>query len=328
MQNISVYLNHTASNGGQNWQGRINNALFRSKIRYPITKNISELHQNLDRDVENKVDAVLSVGGDGTVHSIIQKLAGTDVGLMVVPGGTANDFARVIGSSSNIKKITQTIRLNIRKKIDLINVNGTFMATNGGLGFAAEVAQEINELRKSYPQFKKFMKISGKNIYSLFLAKKMLMKEITSYKFKIDSSEYSDTLYAPLLLINNQPVLGGSFEVAPETNHSDGKFNVTILKHENRVDLIRCLLDIMNGDFPKNDKNLVSFETSEIKIELLDSNHDLSFFGDGEVFNPTKVWNIKCYPSFLNVFSPKDQTDLNNFSGQVVSLSEDEEVLQ
>ena len=42
------------------------------------------------------------------------------------------------------------MRLDTRKKIDLININGTFMATNGGLGFAAEVAEEINEARQKW----------------------------------------------------------------------------------------------------------------------------------------------------------------------------------
>ncbi|NOT80633.1 MAG: hypothetical protein HOP07_16725 [Bacteriovoracaceae bacterium] len=321
MQNISVYLNHRASNGSQDWQGMINNALFRSQISYPVSETLDELYHNLDLDVKANVDAILSIGGDGTVHSIIQKLAGTDIGLLVVPGGTANDFAQMMGCSSNIKKITQTIRVNARKKIDLININGTFMATNGGLGFASEIARDINELRKNYPQFKGLMKFSGKNIYSFFAAKKMLAREIASYKFKVDSFEFSEVLYAPLILVNNQPVLGGSFEVAPFTNHQDGKMNVTIFKHENRLELINCILKIMNGAYPKDDKNLFSFETEQVKISLLDGAENLAFFGDGEVFKPEREWNIRCHPNFLSVFSPKDQIDLNNFSGQIVTLS-------
>jgi diacylglycerol kinase family enzyme len=321
MQNISVYLNHRASNGGHDWQGQINQALFRSQISYPETQTLEELHSHLDRDVKNNVDAILSVGGDGTVHSIIQKLAGTDIGLLVVPGGTANDFARVMGSSNNIKKITQTIRNNVRKKIDLININGTFMVTNGGLGIAAEVASEINDIRKEYPQFKNLMKFSGKNIYSLFITKKLLNNEITAHKFKIESEEFNEVLCSPLLLINNQPTLAGSFEVAPGTNHQDGKFNVLIFKHENRLELISCILNIMKGQFPKNDKNLISLETEHVKISLLDNNNGLNFFGDGEVFSKSTHWDIKCYPQFLNVFSPKDQSHSNDFSGQMVSLT-------
>jgi diacylglycerol kinase (ATP) len=321
MQHISVYLNPQASNGSESWQGKINNVLFRSHISYPVSSNMEELYENLERDVKNNVDAILSVGGDGTVHSIIQKLAGTNVGLLVVPGGTANDFAQVMGTSSNIKKIAQTLRLDARKKIDLININGTFMATNGGIGFAAEVAEEINEMRKAFPKFKKFMKFSGKNVYSLFAAKKMLNKEIASYTFRVESKEFSDVLETPLIMINNQPMLGGSFEVAPHTKNHDGTFNVTILTHQNRLELILCLLKVLRGEYPSDDKNFISFETKEINLELLDGAEKLAFFGDGEILNSDNKWHIKCYPEFLNVFSPKDQVDMENFSGQIVSLT-------
>ena len=314
MQNISVYLNPRASNGERDWQGQINQALFKSVIDYPVSNNLEELYKNLDRDVEKNVDAILSVGGDGTAHTIIQKIAGTDIGLLVVPGGTANDLARVMGSCSNIKKITKTITHNTRKKIDLVEINGTFMATNGGLGFAGEVALEINELRKKHPYFKKLMQLSGKNIYSLFAAKRMLGREIGSYIFKIESPEYNDIVESPMVLINNQPMFGGSFEVAPYTNHQDGKFNITIFKHSNRLEFIACLLSIINGRFSGNDKNVVSFETSKAKIELLDGADELSFFGDGENLTSANSWEIKCHANFLNVFSPKDHIELDDLN--------------
>lgn len=317
MQNISVYLNQRASNGNNDWQGKISNALFRSHVEFMSPSTLDELYEKLDQDVEKNVDAVLSVGGDGTVNTIIQRLAGTEVGLLVVPGGTANDFARVLGSSTNIKKVTQTIRQNVKKKIDLISINGTYMATNGGLGFAAEVASEINELRKMFPQFKSFMKLSGKSIYSLFLAKKLLQREIKSYKLRITSNEFSETLLSPLILINNQPALGGDFIVAPRTGHQDGLVNVTIFKHQNRLELVSCILKILRGDFPHDDKNLISFETESAKVELLDDQEGLSFFGDGEIFKKAKSWDIKCHPSFLSVYSPKDQKDMVNFCTQV-----------
>ena len=319
MQNISVYLNQRASNGTNDWQGQINTALFRSHVEYQTPNDLEELYIQLELDVSNKVDAVLSVGGDGTVNTIIQRLAGTDIALLVVPGGTANDFARVLGSSTNIKRITQTIRQNLKKKIDLVSINGQFMATNGGLGFASEVAQEINELRTTFPQFKNFMKLSGKSIYSIFLAKKLLNKEIKSYKFKIQANEYSDTIMSSLILINNQPALGGDFVVAPNTNNQDGKINITIFKHQNRIELIQCILKILNGNYPSDDKNLVSFETDKAKIDLIDDKK-IAFFGDGEIFGQETSWDIRCHPGFLSVFSPKDQKEMVNLCTQVSLL--------
>ena len=316
MQNISVYLNQRASNGAENWQEQISNALFRSSVEYQTPNNLEELYEKLDIDISNNVDAVLSVGGDGTVNTIIQRLAGTEISLLVVPGGTANDFARALGTSSNIKRITQTIRQNVKKKIDLISVNGKFMATNGGLGFASEVAQEINDLRLNYPHFKKFMKFSGKSIYSLFLAKKLLNKEIKSYKFKIESEEFSETLDSPLILVNNQPTVAGNFTVAPYTNHQDGKVNITIFKHKSRADLIQCFLKILNGNYPHDDKNILSFETSKAKISLVNKER-LSFFGDGEILNQDSTWDIQCHPNFLSVFAPNSESELLNICTQV-----------
>lgn len=318
MQNISVYLNKKASNSSHNWQGQINSALFRSQIDYKSPSNLDELYDVLDEDIKRSVDALISVGGDGTVHTIIQKLAGTDIGLLVVPGGTANDLAGAIGSDKNIKNITKTIRNNTKKKIDLININGRFMATNGGLGFAAEVAHEINDLRSQYPQFKKLMQFSGKNIYSAFVAKKLLDRDLKSYKFKIEAEEFSETLYSPLILINNQPMVGGSFEVAPNTNHQDGTFNVTILKHSNRLELISCFIKLLSGNYPVNDPDFVTFETKEAQIDLLDEETGLNFFGDGETFEECHSWKIKCYAQFLNLYSPKDQKeDLEGLDIQV-----------
>lgn len=301
MQNISVYFNQHASQSSPHWQDKINHALFRSILDYKSPDSLEALESELENDVNNAVDAVLSIGGDGTAHNIIQKLAGTDISLLLVPNGTANDLANGLGASTNIKAITKTIRNNNVKKVDLISINGKYMATNGGLGFASEVAQKINELRVTHQSFKSFMKLSGKSIYSMFLAKKFLSETIKSHIFKIESLEYSDTLTTPLILINNQPILANTFEVAPLTRHNDGTFNVTIFKHSKRIELVQCLIKILLGTVPTEDPNLVTFETKEVKINLLDDNK-LSFFGDGEVFQETNSWEIKMHPEYLSVF--------------------------
>lgn len=310
MKNISIYLNKKASNGAKDWQVQINSALHLDNLMFQAPTSLEELNKLLDADVANKVDAILAVGGDGTVNTIIQRLAGTDIGLFAVPGGTANDFARVMGFNSDIGTIAQILQQNNKKKIDLICINGQYMVTNGGLGLAADVANEINELRAAYPIFKKVMQLSGKSVYALFLAKNLLNPKIKTYKFKINSKEFSGTFDSPLLLVNNQPCVGGNFRVAPATDHRDGKMNITIFKHQNRFELMKCILKIFTGNFPYDDKNLVSFETEAAQIELFGD--EISFFGDGEVFTRSKVWVIKCHPSFLSVFSPKNHDDMVN----------------
>jgi diacylglycerol kinase (ATP) len=45
-------------------------------------------------------DAVIVVGGDGSVHRILSSLAETSCPLLVVPAGSGNDFARAVGIHS------------------------------------------------------------------------------------------------------------------------------------------------------------------------------------------------------------------------------------
>ncbi len=320
MQNISVYFNQLASQTDLSFKDEINQSLFRSHLLFKNPENLDQLNFELKEDIKNNVDAVLSIGGDGTVHSIIQKLAGTDIGLFVLPGGTANDLAKHIGSTKNAKKMAQTIRNNLRKKIDLISINGVFMSTNGGLGLASEVAIEVNKTRKEYPRFKDFMRMSGKSIYPLILSKNLLLKDIRSYDFQIESKEFSGRVTTPLILINNQPVLGGSFEVAPYTKHDDGTFNMTIFTHSNRLELISALTKLLAKQDLSSDKNIIHFETSEINITHL-AKEKLTFFGDGETFAHSNEWNIKLYPKFLTIFSPNDIDEFTNISTQISLLN-------
>jgi diacylglycerol kinase family enzyme len=54
-------------------------------------------------------DAVIVCGGDGTVHEVMQALVGTDVGLGVVPMGTANALASDLGLGPSPGKAIQAL---------------------------------------------------------------------------------------------------------------------------------------------------------------------------------------------------------------------------
>ena len=314
MENISVYLNHYASNSTNDWQEQLSRALFRSQINYHAPKNLDELNELLENDISSEIDAVISIGGDGTVNTLIQKLQGTGIGLLVIPGGTANDLASELDNPRNIKKITHFIRNHETKDIDLISINDHFMATNGGLGMAAIVAKKINKLRAKLPFLKKVMKLTGKKIYAFFFAKEFLSPRFKRYHLELDCHEFKGKIKTAALFINNQPTLGGVFKVAPETKNSDGKFNVTFVTHTNRTSFIRCVWKVLKGEHPTEDTDLVSFETKEIYIKNL-SKGKIHFFGDGEVFGNAQEWKVKIVPKSLRVFArdaSKDMSDLCN----------------
>jgi len=320
MQEISVYLNSRASHSNSNfWTKEIGRRLFRSEITFRDPENYEKLIECLDKDIDKNINTVISVGGDGTVHTLIQKLAGKEIALLVIPAGTANDLANELGTSKRIGKVISWIRQNKTRKIDLISINGKYIATNGGIGFAGQVAKKINTIRRNVAPFKKVMKLAGKSIYSFFAASEILDPLLPYYNVRLKSKEFEGDVKCAALLVNNQRMLGGSFQVAPETLNNDGSFNVTILTHKNRVSLTRCLWSLGMGLDHSKDKYIISFETKELKLELLDD-LNIPFFGDGEILETSKEWHVKIIPSSLLVYSSIDGDDLINVVNEV-SLS-------
>lgn len=300
MQSISVYLNKNASGSlKKSWKDFLNLQLFRSKLNYRSPQSINELSAYICEDLSQGVNIFISIGGDGTVNTMIQFLADQDVSLLLLPGGTANDLASSLCDTEKFHKMIESIRTENKKNIDLICVNGRYMATNGGIGLAADVAQKINGLRKKVPLFNNVLKSVGKKIYPIFLAREFLDLNIPKYKLDVKSREFSGDIVSSLVLINNQPVIGGSFPIAPKTNNSDGTFNVTIFTHKNRFALIQSITKVVLEKDLSDDPDIISFETQDV---LLSSPQKITFIGDGEVFEPSRELRCKVQPGALSVY--------------------------
>jgi diacylglycerol kinase (ATP) len=295
MAKISVYLNGHASRGDSLYnQSEFQKYFFRHDLIVNAPESIEDLKSSLENDLLNGTEYIFSVGGDGTANSISQSIIGKNVKLMVLPAGTANDFAQEVGVSGSLKRIAQIFNAQTTRKVDAIRVNGRYMITNGGLGMACEVAKTVNELRLKNPLFKKMMKTFGKETYSLVYAQQMLGRSFKMRSIFVESPHsplLDPRIQTSLILVNNQPYIGGKFCVAPQTQNNDGKFNVTIFLHQNKIDLMKATIQMMAGRYPRNDKNLISFETDSLALTSLDQN-TLEFFGDGETFDPVKTLNI------------------------------------
>jgi len=101
--------------------------------------------------VEDELDLVVTLGGDGTVNEAVNGLAGSDVSLAVVPGGSTNVFARALGLSPSAVEATgeilDAIRVGRRRVINLGLADDRYFTFCAGLGIDAEVVHEV-ELRR------------------------------------------------------------------------------------------------------------------------------------------------------------------------------------
>jgi diacylglycerol kinase family enzyme len=102
------------------------------------------------------VDAVIVMGGDGTLNEAANGLVDTDTALGVLPGGSTNVFARTIGLPNDPIEATGVLldalgRRSIRR-VGLGAVNGRCFLFHTGLGFDAAVVEQV-ERRSSLKRY-------------------------------------------------------------------------------------------------------------------------------------------------------------------------------
>ena len=322
MAKISIYLSKSStSEEVLVYKKYLKESLFRHELNFHRPSSLEEISETLSKEIiTESVDYIFAMGGDGTIHQFIQLLGGSNIPLLVIPMGTANDLASELKLG---KKINQAVKNFLNKQIeviDLISVNKNLMATCGGIGISSEVASKINDLRMEFPWFKNIVKLVGPGIYPLVLGIYFLRK-LKTYRVQINSTDFplnNSIQNITMIMINNQSILGKNFLVAPETKNNDGTFNVTIFKHKNKIALIRAIIMIGLGKKDLTDKNLTSFETSNIELRSL--REKMIFFGDGEVIEENDSFKISSVPKCLKIFKGHEYENDEAHSLDEVSL--------
>ena len=84
-------------------------------------------------------DVVVGFGGDGTLNEVATGIAGTDVALGVLPGGSTNVFARSLGMPNDplaaVELLAGGIEAGLVRRIGLGRANGRFFCFHTGIGY-------------------------------------------------------------------------------------------------------------------------------------------------------------------------------------------------
>src|SRR5881398_236113 len=93
-------------------------------------------------------DIVVAFGGDGTLNEVANGLAGTDVPVSVLPGGSTNVVCRMLGIPNDVVDATEHligIADDFRpRKIDLGRCNGRHFVFACGVGLDATVVRRVD----------------------------------------------------------------------------------------------------------------------------------------------------------------------------------------
>ncbi len=97
--------------------------------------------------VHEGYDLVVALGGDGTLNEVVQGVARSSTKLVLIPGGSTNVFARILGIPNDPVEATALALRRIRdgedRTVPLGRANGRWFTFCAGWGYDAEVVRMV-----------------------------------------------------------------------------------------------------------------------------------------------------------------------------------------
>ncbi len=229
-------------------------ALLKSRqVEYDI-RQTSGPHEAtaIAKESAPKYDVVVAVGGDGTSNEVANGLIGSSTAMGVIPAGSGNDFAKLLGMDDALKTTVDQVLSGEVRKID----TGTVRLTDNsqktttrrfinsiGIGFDAVVAYESQRIRS----------LKGIPLYLMAVFKSL--KNYKSHKFEIALDGQSEELARYYLVcVGNGNREGGGFYVTPRAHPGDGIFEVCTVRHvtvRRALKILPTVLKGSHGRFPE-----------------------------------------------------------------------------
>lgn len=158
-------------------------------------------------------NAVVAVGGDGTVNEVASGLRGTNTALGVIPIGSGNGFARHMGTPLRTTNAIEAINNMTPVRCDYGLANDHPFFATCGTGFDASISEEFQ--KAGTRGFRTYFEKIVKNIFTY---------EPENYKLKGEGIDIEGKAF--LVTVANCSQWGASAVIAPKASVQDGKLDV------------------------------------------------------------------------------------------------------
>lgn len=231
------------------------------------------------------VDNVIVVGGDGTLHEVINGFSDFDrVSLGIIPCGTGNDFASALNLPSNPEEALELILHNEPKYTDFMQMPTVRGLNIIGAGIDVDVLRRYNKLKRK-----------TKLGYTTSLVKSLL--NFKYIQFDAITPEEKCNYNSFIACIANGYRYGGGIEICPSADPTDNSLDFVAVLAMPKIKLISAFLKLKKGKADKI-KGFVHKPCTEIKIDLP---KPYTVNVDGELYEDIP-FEIKIVSNTLKVF--------------------------
>jgi YegS/Rv2252/BmrU family lipid kinase len=203
---------------------------------WSITKDGREMRARILQAGADSTEAILLIGGDGTVHEALPAIEETGLPFALLPCGRGNDFARNIGISTRLDSNLPDDSMPLQSRIDLPTVNGRPFVSIACLGFDAMV----NRLARDGKGY-----FNGSLGYVVCVIKALRKFEPFAVELRVDDSPWRGRVM--MIAVANGPYYGGGMKIAPAADLTDGTLDICIVKEVSKLRFLNSFPRVFHG---------------------------------------------------------------------------------
>jgi len=233
-------------------------------------------------------DAVVAVGGDGTMNEVADGLAGSATRLVFVPHGTGNVFAREFSLPDSVEGCLDLLSSGKTISVRMAKANDRHFVLLASAGFDAEVVERMVPRQKN---------LLGITAYVLCGVRHILRSQPTLWL------EFPDRerVEAQAVLVVRGKKYGGNVTIAPDGDIAGETFQVIALLRKGRWAITKFVLDALRGKHTASRHVLIRECSSLFVRSTIPSASQV----DGEYLGPLPV-RFTITDTLLRIVVPKE----------------------
>ncbi|NER11450.1 lipid kinase, YegS/Rv2252/BmrU family [Muriicola jejuensis] len=273
---------------------------YSGQVEFLYTQGTKHAIELAKKSAEMGCDYLIAVGGDGTLHEVVNGVMQSGVGdenypiIGLLPWGSANDFARTAGLTPSVESLARSIDSHSIRRIDVGQIlssrvpEARYFINVAGIGLGPEV---VLQMERSEPKLGPALHYFGS-----------IVKGFLKYRKKRVICSAGSWRYEGRLLqlaVGNGRYLGHGICITPDALLDDGKFELAIFGDLSLWDYLRKLGKLKKGI--KIDHPEVQYHSADsLRMESPDS---CGIEADGEYVGLLPA-NIKVLPGALRFLFP------------------------
>jgi diacylglycerol kinase (ATP) len=242
------------------------------------------------RAAEDGARCVVAVGGDGTVHDVANGLLrhGAAAALGVIPVGTGNDFAKLVGMYRHdpVRAVARLVSARAQL-FDVGRVADEYFVNSMGFGFGPEVVR----VRNASPARSGWLSYLSP-VPRAFLGFRPPLLEV-------NAAEHRERGYMMMVEVCNGTTAGGAYRFAPAADPADGYLDVCLVRCVSLPRFLMAIPRVMRGTHTGM-KEVTLFQTREVTLRAPEA--PLLLHLDGELRSRgNHECTVSVAPGCLNV---------------------------